>query len=326
MLFQLFKDVQKNPLKPVMALIGGDGFVRQKLRELLVDRALGEALRDMNHSKFYAGEDSLARAMDACRDYPCFAERRVVLLLEIEKLKKKEAGQLITYLKDPQPSTLLLIEGEKVDGRLEWGKLLKKTAYLVEIPEATLRDSVAWVRKCFEREGKQVEEGVVERLVGLTGNHLGSLQQAVTQTSLYVGDRKVINFEDLDRLLIKVSEENVFAVIDSLFAGNPSQLHRSLNRMLESGEPPLKILALVNRHLSILLSLRFGQRGETWRIFRMPPFLRQQYEQQVRRFGQKLDYRLLKPIAQADQELKGSPLPKELLLKNCVEQVGNLLS
>lgn len=323
--FQLFKNAQTMPLEPVMVLLGPDPFVRQKLRESLIERSLGKSLREMNFSRFYAGEDEMARAMDACRDFPCFAERRVVLISQIEKVKKKDGEEIGNYLQTLQPSTLLILEGKKLDGRLEWVKILKKRARLLEIPEVGPSEGLAWVRKCFSREGKTIEDGVSEKLLELIGTSLGSLQQAVIQLCLYGGDRTEISLSDLDSLFIKVSEENVFAVVESLFSEDVSVLHRSLDRLLQSGEPPLKILALIYRHLSILFSLRFGKRGETWRSFRMPPGFRRLYEEQAGRYGARLNFGLLRPMAEADLALKGSPLPNSLILKSCVEQIAERL-
>ncbi len=322
----LLKNPEQIPLAPVVALIGPEVFVRERLRENLIGRALAGALKDMNFSQFTAGEDDLRRVVEACQDYPCFAAKRVVVLRDAGDLRAKEAEVLSSYLQNPQPTTLFLIEDEKLDGRLDWVKRLKKNAHYLEIPEAEAGEAEQWVRDCLAREGKRAKPEVVERLVDWVGNSLQALQLTVAQCCLYLGDAPELDLAHLESLLVKVTEEDVFAVIDALFAKDYVELHRSLGLLLESGEEPLKILSLIHRHLSILLALKYSGSRQAAATFRMPPMIWRKYEQQAQRYGKKLTPSLWSPVARADLRLKGSPLPRPLLLKRCVDEIIGLLA
>lgn len=325
MSYHLLKTADKIPLSPLVALVGPESFVRKQLRDSLIKRALAGAIRDMNYSAYQAGEDELGPAFDACRNFPCFADKRVVSISSLAKIKKKEAEELMAYLVKPQPSTLLILEDEKLDGRLDWVKRIKKHAEWIEVPPADLQESLDWVRQCLAKEGKKADGELAEMLVGWIGNSLEALQNAVTQLSLFVGDRPSITRADLETLLVKVSEENVFQVIDAVFLRKPAELHRSLGALLESGEAPLKILALLFRHLSILLSLQESDSRKTAGLFRLSPYILRSYEQQARRFAKQITPSILAPVVQADVKLKGSSLPNDLILKNCVEEIGRML-
>jgi DNA polymerase-3 subunit delta len=322
----LLPNVKKLADLPVVAIIGGDPFLRNVIQKQLREIALGESFAQMNFGHFLAGEKAMADILAACRDFPCFASRRVVLLQDLEKIKKKEGTELIPYLQDPQPTTLLILEGAKADGRLEWVKVLKKTSEWVEVPTGSTPDAIEWVRQCFSKWKGNYEEGVPEQMVEILGTSFGLLQQATDQLLLMTGPGKTVSQKGVEQLFVKVAEENIFEVLDALFQGDRVGLHRSLDRLLSSGEAPLKILALLYRHLSILLSLRDGRGGQTWSLFRMPPHARRQYQNQASRFGKQLHVGLLQPLVETDRGLKGSPLPKATILKNCVETIGGLLT
>ncbi len=251
MSLHLLKNADQIPLEPVVALIGPEAYVRERLRESLVSRALAGALKDMNYSKYIAGEEDLRRAIEACRDYPCFAAKRVVLLRSAGSLKAKDAEVLSAYLQKPQDTTLLIIEDEKLDGRLEWVKRLKKSAHFVEVPEAEAGEAEQWVRDCLKKEGKRAAPEVVQRLVDWVGPSFQALQLAVAQCGLFLGEAPELELHHLESLLVKVTDEDVFAVVDALFAKNYVELHRSLGLLLESGEEPLKILSLIHRSYSL---------------------------------------------------------------------------
>lgn len=325
MSLSLLKTADKIPLDPVVALIGPEGYLREKIRESLVARALGAALKDMNYAQFFAGDDDIRRVTETCQDYPCFAERRVVVLRDAGDLKAKEAETLSAYLDSPQPTTLLLIDDEKLDGRLEWVKKLKKKARVLELEAPGRDEAEQWLRDCLQREGKKATPEVIERIVDWIGSSLQALQLTASQCALFLGDRPELKIKDVEDLLVKVTDENVFEVIDALFQKNYVQLHRSLEALLESGEEPLKILSLIHRHLSILLTLKFSGLRRAGSLFRMPPMVWKKYEQQAHRYGKRLSLALWAPLTRADLRLKGSALPRPLLLKRCVDEIIGLL-
>lgn len=325
MSLQLLKSADQIPLEPVICLIGAEDFVRRKLRERTVERALSGAMVDMNLSHYQAGEDEIARAMDSCRDFPCFAAKRVVRISNASKIKKKESEELLAYLQKPVDTTVLILEDEKLDGRLDWVKALKKKAHWVEIPEAKPDEARDWVRILLKREKKKSTEEVVSRFVDWIGLSLGALQLAVVQASLYVEPRDEIGLKDLEELFVKLSEEDVFAVIRALFSRDPSTWHVGLRRLLDGGEAPLMILALLYRHLSILLALKEGRGGEVAKIFRVSPYFLREYEAQLRLFGAKLNAGILGPLSAADHALKSSRHSPPLVLEKAVEEVRRLL-
>lgn len=326
MSLSLLKSADKIPLDPVLALLGPEVYLREKLRESLVSRALGNALKDMNFATFHAGDEDMRRILEACQDYPCFAEKRVVSLRDAGELRAKEAEALSAYLDSPQPTTLLLIEADKLDGRLEWVKKLKKKARVIELEAPDRGEAEAWVKQCLQGEGKKATTEVVERIVDWIGSSFLSLKLTVEQCTLFIGDRSELRMEDVEELLVKVTDENVFEVIDALFQKNYVALHRSLEILLESGEEPLKLLSLIHRHISILLTLKFSGLRRAGSLFRMPPMVWKKYEQQAHRYGKRLSLALWAPLTRTDLRLKGSAMPRPLLLKRCVDEIIGLLA
>lgn len=319
-------DLQNISLHPVMVLLGAEAFRRLERRQAWLAKALSPEMQELNFHAFQGGEDGVGAVLQACRDFPCFAERRVVLLKDAHKTKKKDSALLKGYLAAPVDTTVLILEADKLDGRLDWVKALKKSAFIFEVEPFSAPEAVAWVKGRWREQSVEVEEGVSERLVELLGADLGLLTQAITQLSLFVEEGQALSLAHLDELFVKVSEENIFEVLEALFVGNLPELYRGLERLLKTGEAPLRILALVYRHLSILLALRFAGEAGTWQNFRMPPMARQRYLNQVQRFGARLSYSVLKPLSAMDRKLKSSPLAGERVLKEGIREIAVLLS
>lgn len=323
MIFPLLKSLNSLPLQPIMLVIGPDPWLRQQICQSLINRALGSAMKEMNFAQFDSKEEGVLQALQACGEYPCFAEKRVVSLKNLEKISKNEVGPFKKYLEDPQASTLLLLETEKLDGRLDWVKVLKKQAHCIEFEAVSFHECIDWVKICLKRENKNYEEGVPHFVVEMMGRQFGMLQNTVQQLCLYMGKNDTLKLDDCSTVLARVSEENVFELIEALFSQDLAEFHRSFAALLEAGEAPLKILALAYRHLSILLEIKFAKAGESSTL---SPWLQRKYQSQVVEYRQQLNFDLLKPLVEADQKLKGSPLKAKFVLENAFEKLAELLN
>lgn len=314
------------PLSPVVVVLGPDPFWLHQVVSLFKDRALGEEFAEMNDSSFVAGETPLEQVLQACRDFPCFAERRVVWLKDAGRIKKKESKFLIDYLQSPPETTLLLISDAKLDGRLDWVKKLKKNALWVQLNPLDRQGALSFLQGAFRDRNLDYDEEVLDALVEALGTQLGILSQTVEQLATYLAEGERLTLEAATPFLKKVSEENIFEVIEATFTGDQRRLSAGLEHLLQSGEAPLKILTLLYRHLSILLSLQNSGEAETRQVFRLPPFIIKNYQQQVRRFGAKLQLGLLGPLVATDHALKHSGLPAPLILKQGLSDLVHRLN
>ncbi|MCH9682979.1 MAG: hypothetical protein K0V04_16200, partial [Deltaproteobacteria bacterium] len=103
-----------------------------------------------NHERF-AGRDleGLSPMLEACHQLPMMAERRLVELSDPETVGKGRGGggkamidALVKYIKDPNPSTVLLLTSSGIDGRSKLVTATKKVG-TVEKFEAIKRDDDA---------------------------------------------------------------------------------------------------------------------------------------------------------------------------------------
>jgi DNA polymerase-3 subunit delta len=326
MSLQLLKSIDKIPLAPIISLIGPEYFIRKKIRESITERALAGGLRDMNYSHYRAGEAETGNIFQACRDYPCFAAKRVVWINDVSRWKGKEGGMLIEYLQNPPDTTLLILEDDKLDGRLDWVKKLKNKSHYIEVPMVSTEEAIKWVLHCLKKEGKKGSIECVHQIIDWTGLLLEPLQLAVMQLSLYVGEGEEITVRDLESLLLKITEEDVFKVIDAVFEKDNRRLPIKLKELLDSGEAPLKILALLHRHLMISLALAEDSSQEVGQGFKVGGWVLRRYQEQRRKISKGFSKSLLKPLAEADLQIKGSGLPAPLILRHCLEKISESLA
>lgn len=101
--------LKKRVFDPVYYLYGDDDFLKEQSTRELVDTAVDPATRDFNLEIRRGGELD-AEALDALLGTPpMLADRRVVVLRDVDKLKKGPRALLDRYLARPAHDTVLVI-------------------------------------------------------------------------------------------------------------------------------------------------------------------------------------------------------------------------
>lgn len=113
--------LKKRVFDPVYYLFGDDDYLKEGASRDIVDAAVDPSTRDFNLEIRRASEID-AEALDALLSTPpMLAERRVVVIRDVDKLKKPVRALLDRYLARPAPDTVLVLvapSGAKPDKQL----------------------------------------------------------------------------------------------------------------------------------------------------------------------------------------------------------------
>ena len=168
---------------PVYYLFGEDDFLKeQKTRELL-EVAVEPATRDFNLEIRRAGELD-PEALDALLSTPpMLAERRVVVLREVDKLKKSARTLLDRYLAQPANDTVLVLvapSGVKSD------KALSAHATAIEFAPLTGDRLPRWVAYHAQHTlGRTITPEAVTLLIEAVGGDLAQLAVELEKLASY---------------------------------------------------------------------------------------------------------------------------------------------
>ena len=128
---KILAELKKQQFKPVYWLEGEEEFFIDQVIEYAEKNILSESEASFNLTIFYGRDTSWPDLFNACRKYPMFSDKQVVILKEAQAMKDVE--KLENYVEKPLSSTLLFVayKGKKVDGRTKLAKLLKDKAVLL---------------------------------------------------------------------------------------------------------------------------------------------------------------------------------------------------
>lgn len=238
---------------PVVVLLGEEAMLRRGALETLTAPFLDEAGRAAAGSivALDGAEVTLAEVLDEARSLPLFAmgrggPSRLVRVGRFDLVETSDATPLERYLAEPVGETRLVLEADKLDKRKAIYKALARAAVIVEC-EAPKReaDARAWVEATARAAGFRIERAAVVYLIEMAGTSLTRLEQELAKAMSFAGEASTIRARDLEGLLGRSREHSVFELTDALVRGNANDATRVLNMLVDDGEEPLRILAMV---------------------------------------------------------------------------------
>src|SRR5215212_9098591 len=124
---KIIAEWKKKVFKPFYWLEGEEPYFIDKIVDYAEHNILNESEAPFNLTVFYGRDADWPAVVNACRRYPMFAERQVVLLKEAQHMKDIE--KLEGYVAKPLLSTVLVVayKDKKLDGRTNLAKNLKKS-------------------------------------------------------------------------------------------------------------------------------------------------------------------------------------------------------
>lgn len=201
---------KKNVFKPVYWFEGEEEYFIDKAVHYAEHSILNESETSFNLSIFYGRDTSWTEVINACRRYPMFAERQVVLLKEAQHLRDIE--KLEAYVDKPLSSTVFVVayKNKKVDGRTKFAKTLKEKAVLISTKKMYDNQLPEWTQALVESKGLSISPKGLALLVDHIGNDLSRIANEVEKISVNLGKKKTISEEDIEEFVGVSKEFNVF--------------------------------------------------------------------------------------------------------------------
>ncbi len=162
------------------------------------------------------------------------------------------------------PPTTILIFLEQEDVTPERNAFLRALSSMgvVHRPEQPREQGVPrWIRERCQEWGVGIRPDAAARLANLIGPNLGLLLGEVEKLALFTSGRD-ITIDDVDALVGERSETKVWDLVDAAVEGRTGDATAALRRLLDEGEPPQGLLALIARELrSIAICADLAARG-----------------------------------------------------------------
>lgn len=324
----ILADWKKGRFKPVYWLEGEEEYFIDKLMNYAEHHLLPESEASFNLTVFYGRDASWPDVVNACRRYPMFAERQVVLIKEAQHMR--DIDKLEAYLENPLSSTLLVIgyKEKKLDSRRKFAKLIKEKGEILSIKKMYERELKEWTEELIKNKGIAIAPRALALLTDHVGNDLQRIENELEKLILNLGDRKAITEDDIEKYVGVSKEFNVFELQNALAIKDVSKALRIIQYFEanpKAGPIQLLIPSLYGFFSKVFMVFGVGSGDEKMlaATLGVPPFSVKNYTAAAKNFGypgvEKILLLLhqynLKSIGMGAISTDDSSLLKELVMK-----------
>jgi DNA polymerase-3 subunit delta len=316
--------------RPIYVLHGDEHFLKRRVLAALKTIVLGAEDNDFGLSNHEGDKAVWAEIHDELETLPFLTPRRLVVMDRADPFVSHERARLEKYFAEPSKTGVLVLDVQAWPATTKLAKALPEAATIVCKAPAAAKLSEWCAEWCAARHSKPMSASAARMLVDLVGTDMGLLDQEMAKLAIYVGGNGRIDTADVDQLVGQTRAENTWKVFDLIGAGQASEALAHLDRLLDQGEEPLRLLGAFGMQLRRLAqAARLHGQGEplpdALERAGVPPFGRRGAEQQLRHLGRRRLDQIYDWLLETDLGLKGSSqLPPRTLLERLVVRLARM--
>jgi len=206
----IISEWKKANYRPIYWLEGEEEYFIDKVIDYAENYILNESETAFNLTVFYGKDADWPTVINACRRYPMFAERQVVLLKEAQQMRDIE--KLESYIENPLSSTIFVVsyKEKKIDGRTRMAKLLKEKGVVLTTKKLYDNQLPEWTEELVQSKELAISQKALMLLVDHIGNDLNRIENEIDKISINLGKRGTISEEDVEQYVGVSKDFNVF--------------------------------------------------------------------------------------------------------------------
>ena len=323
----LISGLKQGKTLPLYLFFGEEEFLIQEAIELIIKKVVDPGASDFNFNTLYCRDTRASELVNLCQTIPFMSEKRLVIARDFDAFKAADLEELMPYLKDPSPSTCLVL----VSNESRYEKKTVTTA--VEARGAVTRffplldrEMVPWIEGWAKGRGLSVQRDAAQYLWQTTGNDLRKIGNELEKVEIYIKGRKAIAFEDVKAVVGDFREYTSFDLAAAIGAKNREKAFLILARLIQEGEAPVGLLGSIAwnfRRLFRAKSLEAAGIGYEEIKKKLGVIFHQSatFQEQMRRYSLDEIRKAFDVMLSTDRTLKSSGMPGSLVLERMILQL-----
>lgn len=285
----IIKDWKNNKFRSLYWLEGEEDFFIDQVVNYAEHHLLSEADKGFNLTVFYGKDTDWTTVINACRRYPMFAERQVVILKEAQAMR--DLLKLEPYIDKPLDSTVFVVAHKqgKIDGRSKMAKLIKDRGVMLSTKKLYDNQLPSWAETYVRTQGLAISEKACILLADHIGNDLSRIANEIDKLLVNLPEGKKIDENDIEKYVGISKEYNVFELQNAIGQMDMVKVMRIVKYFTANPKAaPIQMLIPALYNYFSKMNLLFGIKGgekEMAAALGVHPFFLKDYTAAARKFG-----------------------------------------
>ncbi|SFD06259.1 DNA polymerase III, delta subunit [Algibacter pectinivorans] len=327
---QLVTDIKNKNLKPIYFLMGEEAYYIDKISDFIESSVLSEEERGFNQMVLYGRDVTIDDIVGQAKRFPMMAEYQVVIVKEAQDLSR-HIEKLAAYAKNPQPSTILVInyKYKKIDKRKGLYKALKPDCVVYESKKLYDNQVPDWIRRVLSPKNYTISPKAAQMLVEFLGTDLSKINNELEKLQIILPEGTQISPDHIEENIGISKDYNNFELRKAIGERNVLKAHKIVNYFGENPKdnPMVVTVSLLFSYFSQLLHFH-GLKDKSPRsvasALKVNPYFVNDYITAARNFPMRKVSAVVSTLREFDVKGKGvgsNAVPQGDLLKELLVRI-----
>lgn len=314
----------------IMAIYGEVPELVEKNSNEIVESYLNEKKDDFNYVKYNLYDTSFNQIIEEALTMPFISEKKAIVVKNAfiftgEKVSKDiqpNNEQVNEFLEKYDGENFIIFEvyQNKLDERKKITKTLKKTSKLAKVEQMSEQEIKNWIKNKLHENFKDIKQDALDLFIELTGINFNIVSQELEKIILFLGERTTINKKDVEEIINRSLEQNVFLLTEYIQKGEKYKAIQLIKDLIVMKEEPIKLLALITSNYRLyyqckILSRKGYSGQQIAKTINVHPYRVKLALNQVKHYQLTHLLNIIDQCAETDYKLKSSYMDKQLILE-----------
>ena len=314
----------------IMAIYGEVPELVEKKSNEIVESYLNEKKDDFNYIKYNLYDTSFNQIIEEALTMPFISEKKAIVVKNAfiftgEKVSKDiqlNNEQVNEFLEKYDGENFIIFEvyQNKLDERKKITKTLKKTSKLTKVEQMSEQEIKKWIKNKLHENFKDIKQDALDLFIELTGINFNIVSQELEKIILFLGDRTTINKKDVEEIINRSLEQNVFLLTEYIQKREKYKAIQLIKDLIVMKEEPIKLLALITSNYRLyyqckILSRKGYSGQQIAKTINVHPYRVKLALNQVKHYQLAHLLNIIDQCAETDYKLKSSYMDKQLILE-----------
>lgn len=252
-------------MKKIYVLYGENYIAIKDYENEIANEYLKEEKDEFSYVKLNMQENTIENLVYECRSSGFFTTKKVVvavncsfLLAKPKKIKVEHNIEVLSeYVKNINDDVILILQSdEKIDSRKKIIKDIKKIGEIKEFSNFNDREIVSYIKKWLSNKKITITSENCQFLINYSGLDFLNIKKELEKLYLYCEEKGEVAKEDIELLVTRSIEYDVFSLTNELFNKNLFKLREVLNSLILKKEEPIYLLSLIASQLRVYYKVK----------------------------------------------------------------------
>ncbi len=325
---ELNKQIKSGRVLPVYFFYGEEQYLINKRIADIVEKIVTPGMEEFNYFIFDDKKIDVEKVMEAVEQYPQMSDKKVVLVKNsgfFNSQTSKEYKRLKeAFLDMPTDTCLIFTENNFDKKKVKNLDIINECGASVCFEYLPINKLEIWLEDKFNKQGKKIFPKELSYMVKVCGPSLGRLSIEFDKVLNCVGDRVKVTYEDIDSVVDKTAEYQIYELVNNIFENKSSLARRQLKFLLGNRDEvsPTSIISGINAKLYELLMCKHlksigasaNEIGEYF-LYKRPSFVVNKTINESNKFSERYLQTMMKKGLQYDCDIKSGKIAGDVAVE-----------